>query len=203
MKPVLPASFFMFNGIIMKHLLSFISLLLFAMLILNGCLTLELKEYKIEIKSDKSGSGYFKFINILSHNYSGEDSLDSDFSELINDYLQGSKLEEEMPKLKIKSKKLIEEDGKLSGIVEFEFDHINDIGLYQYNDESPIMYFVNVWNENYVESNGKYDSEIMPVIFWEKDTKEIELKTTIAGEVDPDDPAYISLLDYYKKWKRK
>jgi len=187
----------------MKYKLSLIPLILISLLILNGCLTSELKEYNITVNSDKSGSGYFKFINILSHNYSGEDSLDIDFKELINDYLQGSKLENEMPKIRIKSKSLIEEYGKLSGIIEFEFNHINDLGLFQYDDASPIMYFVDIWSENYVESNGNYNPEIMPVIFWEKDTREIRLKTTIAGEVDPEDPEYVSLLEYYKKWKQK
>jgi hypothetical protein len=183
----------------MNRILSF-SAILISLFILNGCLTSEFKEYKLKINPDKSGTGSFKFINILSHNYSEEDSIDIDFIELVNDYVDGNKLEEKMPGVKIVTKKLFEENGRLSGLVEFEFKNIKDLGFHQYDENSPIMYYIDIWSENYVNSNGEFNPDIMPVVFWNKDTEEIRLKTTISGEVDTEDPSYVSLLDNYKKW---
>ncbi|MBK7866873.1 MAG: hypothetical protein IPJ75_07730 [Ignavibacteriales bacterium] len=95
-----------------------------------GCLTVDKKEYSYKTKSDGSGEGWIKFYNIKSAKDGEDDVSLKDFAELIDDYVKGTKFEDENPSLKVTSKELMAEGGKLNGLVKFTFSNIADISFF-------------------------------------------------------------------------
>jgi hypothetical protein len=181
-----------------KSNLSLYSVILLTFLI-TGCLTVEKKEYTFELKDSKSGTLTIKFINIMSMMDDTMNVSDSDFTELISTYIDGDQLETDFEPAVVKSKRLFEEGGMLCGEAVIEFNELNEVGLYQYDEGCPIMFNVSSFleSETFLSSNGEYGGEIMPVVFWEKSLKTLKLTTTITA---PDETT-IGLLSIYNQRK--
>ncbi len=175
-----------------------LSSLLFV-LFYSGCLTVESKEYRIKFKNGHSGEATIKFINIMSE---ADDTLDitsDDFRQLIDFYLQGNQLEKDTPGFHNVKKRLFEEGGVLCGEITFTFDSLESLRIFKYDNDSPLMYPVGspLSSEQYVESNGVFPRQWMPVVFWPKDTKELYIKTKLVSEVS----VQRSLLANYRAWE--
>lgn len=165
---------------------------------LIGCLTVETKEYSFKLKDGKSGSGKIKYINIM-HTMDSASTVEAEYEDLMTNYLNGSKPEDEMQGVKNVKKRLFEEDNQLCGEITFDFDDITTLKFFNYNQK--------VWtyslgggslfggSENYFNSNGTFGGENMPVIFWDGDNKQFEFKTTVAQN----DKKNESMLDIWKK----
>jgi hypothetical protein len=167
----------------MKRLLAIISLGFF-IVTLQGCLTLESKEYSFKIKKDKSGSGKIKYINVMSDSKDSLDQVETDYNDLIESYLHGRRLEDELQGIKNVEKKLFEEDNQLCGEISFEFEDITKLKFYKYKEDGPWCYYISNFNfssgtESFFSSNGTYGGEHMPVIFWDGTQSEFKFKTTV------------------------
>src|SRR5436190_22545035 len=111
-----------------------IVILLFAlcfMIILQGCLSVETKEYSFKLKKDKSGQGSIKYINLMSDKKDSLSTIEADYRDLIDNYLKGGKVEEELHGIKNVKKRLFEEDNRLCGEISFEFDDITKLRFYK------------------------------------------------------------------------
>ena len=172
----------------------------FLVITLQGCLTVETKEYSFKLKDEKSGSGKIKYINIMRT----KDSLgteESDFQTLNDSYLNGNKPEDELTGVKNVKKRLFEEDNTLCGEITFEFDDITKLKFLNYKDKVWCYYIgssqVNIFgsSETYFSSNGTYGGELMPVIFWDGNQKKFEFKSVSTPPGDNN----TSLLEIWKK----
>jgi hypothetical protein len=107
-------------------------LLLFALtaLFFAGCLIAEKKEYVFKVNEDGSGSGTVRYINLVSQDDEEQDVSFKDFAELVTDYLQGNKFEEENPQFSVTDKKLYEKDGVLIGEFSFTFTSWDSTGFF-------------------------------------------------------------------------
>lgn len=149
---------------------------------IQGCLTVETKEYTFKVKKDGSGEATVKYINIMTDSKDSAGVPESDYSELIDSYLNGEKLMEDFPGAKNIKKRLFEEGNQLCGEVKFEFDDITDFKFYKYKDKGPWCYYLSpgmFGGEQYFSSNGTFGGENMPVVFWGVDQKTFQLKTTV------------------------
>ena len=184
----------------MKKMFFTVFVLFFSMILINGCLTVEKKEYKIKLTGPNSGKGIIKYINILSQKDNEKDVSMKDFAELITDYIEGDKIQNDFPGISNVQKKIFEENGMLCAEFSFDFDSLNHVKLFKYDKDSPYMLMVkeSFSNEEYVESNGEYNINNMPVVFWNKNTKEFNWKTRVAT----DSNNVISLLDQYRAWSK-
>ena len=173
--------------------------LLISAVFFSGCLTVEFKEYTIKLKNDHSGEATIRFVNILSESDDTLDITSDDFQQLIEFYLEGNQLEKDNPGYRNVRKKLYEQDGVLVGEISFTFDSLSVLRLFKFDKDSPYMYFVGhpLSAEQYVESNGTYGRDWMPVVFWPKDLKEITLRTKVVSEVS----YQRSLLKNFKEWQ--
>ncbi len=176
------------------------AVLFFSVLVFSGCLTTEHKEYRLKIKKDGSGTAVIKHVNILSQKDEGKDQSFKDFAELVTDYIDGNKLQDDYPDAKIISKKLFEENNQLMGEFEMEFNGIGTFKLYKFDEDSPYMFYVDSFSETYVESNGTYNPDVMPIIFWDKNTTDFYIKTRVTDLTD--DTSHVSLVEQYRKWKQ-
>lgn len=176
------------------------SLLTFA-LCLNGCLTFDSKEYSFKVKSNGSGSGKIKYINIQSTVDSASTS-EADYESLIKDYVNGDKTTADFPNAKNFKKRLYEEDNQLCGELTFDFDDITKMKFYKYK-EATICYLISSFTlfqlsgptETYFSSNGTFGNEqSMPVIFWDSDAKELNFKTVVKQDKKSE-----KLLDLWKQ----
>ncbi len=163
---------------------------------LSGCLTVEKKIYKIKLKKDGSGTMEILYVNIFSQ-ISEDDSVDQvvsdDFSELLSDYVLGTKLDEDFPDAEIIEKKLFKKNHQLWGKVVYKFDNYKDIKLFKYNENCPYMFKFS-GDESYDQSNGEYNEDIKLVI-WNGKKKTLKLITKVS-EPDSND---VSLLDLWEK----
>jgi len=166
---------------------------------LSSCLTVEKKEYTFELKDNSSGTLTIKFINILSMKDDTADISESDFDELINGYIDGDAIDQDYSDAIIRSKKLFEENGVLCGEVIIDFNNLINFGLFQYDSKSPYMFNIGSFleSETFLNSNGEYGGDVMPVVFWPKSLKTLKVTTYITS---PDDST-VGLLSEYNKWK--
>ena len=121
------------------------------------------------------------------------------FQQLIEFYLEGTQLEAENPGFRNVRKQLYEEDGMLVGEVTFDFDSLSVVRLYKFDEDSTFMYFVGspLSSEVLVETNGSFGRDWMHVVFWEKDTRDLYVKTKVVSEV----VHHRSLLKNFKEWQ--
>ncbi len=182
----------------MKNL-STILFLIILFFSLSSCLTVEKKVYTFELKDGNSGTLTIKYINILSMMDDTADVSATDFDELTNNYIDGNQLNEDFPDATIQSKKLYEEDGVLCGEVVIFFKNLRSIGLFRYDNKSPYMFNIGSFleSETFLNSNGEYGGDVMPVVFWPKSLKTLNLTTYVTT---PDETT-MSLLDNYNSLK--
>lgn len=171
---------------------------LLSIILCSGCLTLGYKEYRFKINPDHSGTLTIKFVNIKSTSDEGV-SVDSvrfrDYSELINDFVNGSRMEEDFIRAKVVSKKLFEENGQLCGEVVLTFDSLSQVNIYQYDKNGPYLLLGNVLNEKFADSNGKQGPDYFPAVIWDNKMTALYLKNTVDEKIDS---AY-ELLSLYKQ----
>lgn len=172
---------------------------LLAILLMNGCLTCEKKEYSFAFTGENSGVLTIRFVNIISTLDDSTDISEEDFTSLINDYLYGNSFESEFPEAQVTDKRLFLENGVLCGEIVFSFDDLGAAGLYRHQETGPFMYCLNcntVNGEIFNSSNGEYGGDVMPVVFWEPTLKKLILDTYLTI---PDETT-ISLADRYADW---
>jgi len=170
-------------------------------LLLTGCLATEYKEYRFNLNADGTGEGTVTFYNLISVEDDEHDVSFKDFGELVSDYVEGTRFEDDNPGYMVTSKEIYEENGQLVGNVEFTFEDIRNIDFYKAKDCdcSPLLYYMGDFGETYSESNGNYlgAEDDFPMIEWESGTKEVYLKTIVQEDLE----STHSLLPLYKTWK--
>jgi hypothetical protein len=166
---------------------------------LPGCLTVGQKEYRIRFLSETSGRASIRFIDIGSETDDTSDVARQDFQHLIEFYLEGTQFEMGNPGFRNPRKSLYEQNGVLCGEIEFEFDSLETIRLFRFQNTGPYMYYMGSesLSEDLVETNGSYGGDEMPVIFWPEGTDEIHIRTRISTET----PSRKSLLSHFKSWQ--
>jgi hypothetical protein len=166
---------------------------------LLGCLTVAEKEYHFTLLTDTSGTAVVRFIDIASETEDTTDSAQQDFDHLIDFYLRGTQFEEQNPGFRDVQKRLYVEDGRLVGEIRFSFDNLQAVKLFRFDDSSPYMYHVGTdfFSEELAATNGTYKREVMPVIFWPKETTDFMVRTRVASET----PDRKSLVDYFQRWE--
>lgn len=180
--------------------IKFVFVIFLATLFFSSCLTVEKKEFTFKLTGKTSGQLTIKYINIISNKEDDKDVSEADFEELINDYYEGTSINEKFPKARNLKKRLFVENNQLCMEVTMNFDNLEDVRLYKYNRKSPIMFKpqVDSETEEYLTSNGKYGGDIMPIVFWDRKAKELHLTTTIS---EPDESS-VSLVDQFREWKK-
>lgn len=184
----------------MKRIFLILAVGVFSMFLVS-CLTVEKKQYTFEFTGKNSGKLTIKYINIMSNVDSAGYTETQDFDELLNSYVNGTKIEESYPEVTNISKRLFEENGVLCGEVIMEFPNLSAARLYQFDSKSPFMFFASsVDVETYVESNGTYGGDNMPVVMFPSKMNKLTITTSISK---PTDESYVSLLGEYIKWKKQ
>jgi hypothetical protein len=167
-------------SIIVKNPVFSILLVVLCAMCAGGCLTAERKEIAFTIKPDGSGSGKITFYNIMSAE-EGKDVSLTDYTELVNKYLKGTKFEDYYPQYFNFNKRLFTQDGKLNGEITFDFLNYEDAGLYRYQNKGPWMYYIglksDVGIDHFDTSNGTLGSDQMPVVFWPEGTTEFHINS--------------------------
>jgi hypothetical protein len=170
----------------------------------SGCLSVEKKEYRFKVKPDGSGEGTIRFVNLLSQDDNGKDVSFKDFAELVTDYLNGTKFEDDNANMKVTGKKLFEENGSVVGEVNFTFSSADSIGLFNYKGKngSFFMHFGKSGgqSETVYESNGKIITGVsdQPFVIWDGGVSEFTFKT----KINEDTTNVRKLTEHYKNWKK-
>jgi len=182
-----------------RHVFTLLAFAVLAILV-SSCLTVGKKEYTFTLTGKNSGTLTMKFINIMSIKDDSTDVSNEDFEELLTSYLNGDQIEKDYPTATNIQKKLFEENGQLCAIVSMDFPDLATARLYQRDKKSPYMLCIKsaLDSESYLDSNGEYGGEIMPVVFWEPKLT----KLTLSTEVTQSEENTVSLLGKYRKWKK-
>lgn len=166
-------------------------------LLITSCLTAEKKEYTFLFTGINSGTLTIKYINIYASSIDSASQVTGDFNDLQSNYIAGEKIDLDYPGATKIKKRLFEENGQLCAEVTMDFPDLASARLYQYDKKSPIMFCVNTAfdTETYLESNGHYGGDYMPVVFFDGESKVLKITTKIS---EPDSLS-VSLLN---EWKR-
>lgn len=184
----------------MKRIFLFLAIGVFAMFLVS-CLTVEKKQYTFEFTGKNSGKLTIKYINIMSNVDSAGYTEIQDFDELLTSYVNGTKIEEAYPEGANITKRLFVENGVLCGEVVLEFPSLSAARLYQFDKKSPFMFNASsIDSETYVESNGTYGGDFMPVVMFPNKLKKLIVTTSVSK---PTDESYVSLLGEYTKYNKK
>jgi hypothetical protein len=163
---------------------------------LVGCLTCERKEYVFQLTGPDSGKLTIRYINIFSSLIDSSGEVEGDYEELMKFWLNGEKIEHDFPQAKKIRKRLYKEGGMLCGEVTMEFDQLSKVRLFRYNRQGPLMFSMSAVNDDgeiFLQTNGEYGGDKMPVIFWPEDARTLRFSTKIA----PPDSTCVSLLDIW------
>lgn len=183
----------------MKFSIALCTLLFSLTLMLSGCLTVERKSYKITMTGPTSGSCIVTYHNIVSTKDEGRDVSFKEFAELITDYLEGTKPEDDMPGARNVRKRIYAEGNALNAEMTFDFDSLSTLKMYKYDDKSPVMMHLSSMNsETFEASNGVHGGESMPVVFWPSNATTL----TLMNSVTKLDSTHVSLLPHYEAWKK-
>ena len=166
---------------------------------LAGCLGVEKKEYSFKLKDGQSGTATIKYINIFSTDDNEKDVSFKDFGELVSDYLEGNKIEQDYSGIRDVKKRLFIENNTLCGEITFAFDSLSHVKMFRYED-GPYMFYVNSGSspsEKFETSNDTFGGEKMPVIFWNKNTKDFQFRTLVTEDVT----GKRSFVKLYKMWQ--
>jgi len=176
-------------------------IIILLVLVMSSCLTMEKKEYVFKFTGKNSGTLTIRYINLMSTSDDSTDLSKQDFDELINNYINGDQIKQEYPTATNIRKQLFELNGQLYAEVVMDFQNLESAKLYQYDVNSPFMLCLTTEEdtENFVESNGTYGGKNMPVVFWNKEQKELRVTTSITQP----DQSTKSLAEPYREWKKK
>ena len=168
---------------------------------MSSCLTTEKKEYVFKFTGKNTGTLTIRYINLMSTSDDSTDLSKQDFQELLNNFINGDQIKQEYPTATNIRKQLFELNGQLYAEVLMDFQNLETAKLYQYDSNSPFMLCLTTEKEteHFVESNGSFGGKIMPVVFWNKDLKELSLTTSITQP----DPSTKSLAGPFREWKKK
>ncbi len=178
----------------------FVAVAVLAFLI-SSCLTVEKKKYKFEFTGKNSGKLTITYVNIFSQMDDSTDVSEQDFDELINDYINGTKIEDAYPMATNITKKLYEENGVLNGVVTMDFPSLDAVRLYQFAKNSPICFNVGqtIDSETFESTNGTLgNADFMNVIFWSPKAKSLEVTTTVNAFSEED---CVGLVSQFRRWK--
>jgi hypothetical protein len=167
----------------------------------SSCLTVEKKKYEFEFTGKSTGTLTITYVNLFSQMDDSLDISEEDFDELIEDYINGTTIEDEFPLATNIKKELYEESGKLNGKVTMDFTSLDAVRLYQFDKKSPICFNVGqtIDGESFESSNGTLgNSDYMNVVFWSGKAKKLEVVTTVDAYDEED---CVSLVKQYRKWK--
>ncbi len=184
--------------------ISIFAILIIATYFLSSCLTCETKDYTFELNGKGGGKFTIKYNNIMSkkdkEELSKEEEITKDFEELNEKYMAGTEVEKLFPEAKLVEKKLYSENGKLNGIIVFEFTSLPQVKLYQFDKNSPIQYYMSsLSSESFGTSNGVQAPDYFPVVSWSKDLKKLTLTTKVN---EPSEESTTSLLTLWNKNKK-
>lgn len=183
----------------MKFSLAICTLLCTLTLVLSGCLTVERKSYKITMTGPHSGSCMITYHNIVSTKEDGRDVSFKEFAELVTDYLEGKKPEDEMPGARNVQKRVYADGNVLNAELTFEFDSLSTLKMYKYDHKAPYMMALNSMNsETFESSNGTHGGEAMPMVFWPSNATSL----TLTNKVTIIDTSHLSLLPQFEAWKK-
>ncbi len=181
--------------------ISIFAVVLIATYLLSSCLTCETKDYTIELNNQGGGKLTIKFNNIMSkkdkEELSKDEEIKKDFEELTEKYMKGTEMEKSFADAKMVDKRLYKENGKLNGIIVFEFSNFSQVKLYQYDKNSPIQYYLSsLSSESFSSSNGKQAPDYIPIVSWDKSLKKLTLSTKVT---EADEKTTTSLLSLWEK----
>ncbi len=168
---------------------------------MTGCLTVEKKQYRVVMTGEKSGRCTIKFINIVSLKNNDVDLSYKDFTEFIDEYYKGKKLEKVYKGCKNFSKRLFVEKNQLCGEFSFDFDNLRDVSLFQYQNGCPYVLVVTSKEEGLTErlvgSNGERADEENPVVFFQTGQKVLEWETSVTEDMKDG----VNLVSLYNEWQ--
>lgn len=171
---------------------------IFLGILFTGCLGVQKKVYvfrldqpiehrkggAVKAGNNQSGSATITYVNIFSIDDNQRDVTFKDFGELVSDYLDGDKLEKEMPGIRDVRKRLFVENNTLCGEIRFAFDSLSQVRLFR-PAGGPILYFLNPGsnsNERLDSTNGSAGPDYMPIVFWDASATELRFVTTLSED---------------------
>jgi hypothetical protein len=156
---------------------------------LGGCLDIARMTYHFDLSA---GTGTLELYDIGTDD---PNAATKDFGELVNDYVLGTKVMEDHPTWQVGDRHLEERDGVLVGVVQFQFHSAADVGLYQHDKKSMLLWCAKD-EETVIATSGTIIPQYPRCVAFDRKSRSLDVtvKTSTAlGDAR-------SLLPNFKAW---
>lgn len=159
----------------------------------TACPKVERRVYTFDLKTNQ---GVLYFENIVTD---APEDADSDFMEIVNKVIEGTKLEEEYPGWRIQKKELYESKGRLDGKMVFTFDDPQKAGVYKHDKKSPYIWCASRSEEQtIVATNGDRIDDTLPgCVVWDRKATTLSVTVKTASLMGSEKPLVAS----FNRWK--
>ncbi|MEQ1505921.1 MAG: hypothetical protein ABMB14_27040 [Myxococcota bacterium] len=157
--------------------------------VLTGCPEIGRMTYRFDVSTGKG---------TLSLEDIGTDDPDNaarDFASLVNDYVLGTKVQDDHPAWRVGERRLFESAGPLAGVASFSFTRPSDVGLYQFDKKSAYIWCADS-SETVVSTSGEVIPPYPNCVAFDRKTRVFEVTVTTASGLG----ARQSLLPQFQGW---
>jgi hypothetical protein len=103
-----------------------------------------------------------------------------DFAQIVNEYILGSKVQDDHPAWRVGARELLPRDGRLDAKVAFEFARPGDVGLYQHDKKSPYFWCAEK-EETVVTTSGTIVPQYPNCVAFDRKAKQHEVTVSSGG----------------------
>ncbi|MEZ4237662.1 MAG: hypothetical protein R3F59_16245 [Myxococcota bacterium] len=122
---------------------------------------------------------------------------DEDFAQVVNEYVLGSKVQDDHPSWRVGAREFVPRDGRLDAKVAFDFARPEDVGLYKYDKKSP-WFWCGDKDEEVVSTNGTAIPQYPNCVAFDRKLKQLEVTVSGGGT-----GKRLSLLPQFEAWDGK
>ncbi len=159
-----------------------------ALLVSTGCLEVEKVTYSFDLAEM---TGEIVYTGIRSDS---ADNVEEDYAQLMNEFVNGTKLEAENPGWNVQSKELYEADGKLNGKVSIKFREPSNLGIYKHDKKAPYIYCNK--DQTVMSTNGTNIQDVLAgCVAWDRKATKLEVTLANTGGFQQ---SPVSLLETWK-----
>jgi hypothetical protein len=158
-------------------------------LLLGGCPEIGRITYRFDLER---GAGSLSFEDIGTDDPA---SSQADFAQIVNEWVLGSKVQDEHPNWRVGERKIFEKDGRLDGLVLFTFETPGDAGLYKHDRKSPYLWCASE-GETVISTSGTMVPMYPACVVFDRKARTAEVTVTNATGLG----TRTSLVSQFRAW---
>jgi hypothetical protein len=142
--------------------------------VLTGCPEFGRMTYRFDLAT---GQGVLRVEDIGTDD---PGKAEQDFAQIVNEYVLGSKVQDDHPSWRVGTRELVARGGQLDAVVTFEFSRPEDVNLYKHDKKSPYFWCAE-GDEEVVSTSGTVIPQYPNCVAFDRKAKQLEVTVSDGG----------------------